>query len=58
MPLDKNEYVTNFIRNNYVQISLKFNKEKDRIILKHLSRKENVTEYIRNLIKKDIDKRK
>ena len=56
MPLEKNKYRVDFIRNNYFQLSLKFNRIKDKDILEHLKKKENDTEYIRNLIKQDIDK--
>ena len=56
MPLEKYKYRVDFIRNNYFQLSLKFNRIKDKDILEHLKKKENATEYIRNLIKQDIDK--
>ena len=55
MPLEKNKYTIDFIRNTYFQLSLKFSKQKDKDILEHLSKIENVTDYIRKLIRKDID---
>lgn len=52
-----NKYVYDWQKENIKQISIKFNLDTDKDILAMLEKQENRTDYIRQLIKKDIEQK-
>lgn len=52
------EYQNNFIRHTYQAYTIRFNREKDEEVIKHLEAKGRITSYIRNLIEADMEKEK
>lgn len=52
----KSEYDIQFQKDNIKQIKFNFNKVNDKDILDHLAKQENRQGYIKDLIRKDINK--
>ena len=52
----KAEYDIQFQKDNIKQIKFNFNKVNDKDILDHLAKQENRQGYIKDLIRKDINK--
>lgn len=49
------EYTTNYVKKNYKRIELRIKLDNERV-LNHLASMDNVSNYILNLIEKDIGK--
>ena len=45
---------TDYIRKKYRQFTLKMDKEKDQVVISRLNRQANITEYVRELIIRDL----
>ena len=45
---------TDYIRRKYRQFTLKMDKEKDQVVISRLNRQANITEYVRELIIRDL----
>ena len=45
---------SDYIRKKYRQFTLKMDKEKDQVVISRLSRQSNITEYVRELIIRDL----
>ena len=50
----QNKYKAQYIKKKYRRVVLNFDKESDNDVIVYLDGKENVTDYVRKLIKKDI----
>lgn len=52
----RNEYRNNFNKRKYTPILIRFKRDEqeDIKILKHIKKQNNITEYIKNLVRKDI----
>ena len=50
----KNFNVSDYIREKYRQVVLKFDKEKDRAVISKLEEQDSMTAYVRYLISKDL----
>lgn len=49
-------YIIDYNQKNYRQISLKFHREYEADELQHLEKQENISQYIKGLIRKDMEK--
>lgn len=58
MNKDRQKYQTNYMYEHYRQILLRFDLEKDKEIVKKLDKVPNKTEYVRQLINKDLASKK
>ena len=47
--------VNEYIKQKYRQIVLKFDRQKDADIIRHLDDQKNVTQYVRDLISEDLN---
>ncbi len=45
---------SDYIRRKYRQFTLKMDKEKDQVVISRLNRQANITEYVRELIIRDL----
>ena len=45
---------SDYIRKKYRQFTLKMDKEKDQVVISRLNRQGNITEYVRELIIRDL----
>ena len=45
---------SDYIRKKYRQFTLKMDKEKDQVVISRLNRQANITEYVRELIIRDL----
>ena len=54
----KSAYDTNYIKNNCVGFTINFNKVHDADIIEQLNKQENKRQYIRQLIRSDIEDKK
>ena len=50
----KNFNSSDYIRKKYRQFTLKMDKEKDQVVISRLNRQGNITEYVRELIIRDL----
>lgn len=50
------KYQIEFSKKNYRTFALRFSREKDSAIIQRMEEQENLVEYLRNLITKDIEK--
>lgn len=58
MNKDRQKYQTNYMYEHYRQFLLRFDLEKDKEIVKKLDKVPNKTEYVRQLINKDLASKK
>lgn len=54
---DQKDYVNRFIKDHYRTYKLRVDK-KDRVVLNHLEKEDNVNQYLLTLIRADIEKRR
>lgn len=48
---------TKYYKEKYQKLTLKFNKVKDEVIIKQLQKQNNITEYIRYLVLRDVERK-
>ena len=55
--MGNSDYIQNWTKENTVMFPFRLNKVKDAAIIKHLKKQKNKTEYVRELIRADIERR-
>ena len=56
MTSKRTEYVRRYEQRNITRMLFKFNTERDRAVIEHIRKQPNMTDYIRQLVSKDISK--
>ena len=51
------EYQKRYVKDHYTNFTIVMNKEKDKDLIAHLQAKENKSEYIKELIRRDMDEK-
>ena len=54
MASKRTEYVRRYEQRNITRMLFKFNTERDRAVIEHIRNQTNMTDYIRQLVTKDI----
>lgn len=48
---------TKYYKEKYQKLTLKFNKVKDEVVIEQLQKQNNITEYIRYLVLRDVERK-
>lgn len=56
MASKRTEYVRRYEQRNITRMLFKFNTERDRAVIEHIRKQSNMTDYIRQLVTKDISR--
>ena len=53
---NQSEYIAEYVKENYKRFELRLNKKTEQDLIEHLDKQPNRNDYIRSLIKKDMQK--
>lgn len=56
MASKRTEYVRRYEKRNITRMLFKFNTERDRAVIEHIRKQANMTDYIRQLVTKDMER--